>query len=211
MRILDSKNPGDREVVAGAPALADSLDAESADFFAAVRDGLVRLAIDHRINPHLVRGLDYYCHTAFEFTTRALGSQGAVIAGGRYDGLAGQMGGPQTAGIGWAGGIERLTMLSGDAPAPRRPIAMVPIGALAEAEAMVLAEQLRGAGFTVELGYRGSLKRRMAQADRLNARAAVILGDDERARGTATVRDLDNGEQADVPLSELARRLARFA
>ena len=101
LRILDSKNAGDREVVAEAPLLGDSLDAESAEFFASVCAGLDRLGIAHTLNPRLVRGLDYYCHTAFEFTTDALGAQGAVIAGGRYDGLVAQMGGPETAGIGW--------------------------------------------------------------------------------------------------------------
>ncbi len=211
LRILDSKDAGDREVVVGAPSFADSLDGESTDFFATVRDGLVRLGIDHEVNRRLVRGLDYYCHTAFEFTTEALGAQGAVIAGGRYDGLVGMMGGPQTPGIGWAGGIERLSMLSGEPEPPPRPIALVPVGAAAEAATLTLAQSLRGAGFTVELGYRGNLKRRLARADRLNARAAVILGEDELAGGTATLRDLDSGEQTAVPLSELAAHLARFA
>ena len=211
LRVLDSKDAGDRAVVAGAPSFADSLDTESRDFFAAVRDGLLRLGIDHEVNRRLVRGLDYYCHTAFEFTTEALGAQGAVIAGGRYDGLIGMMGGPRTPGIGWAGGIERLSMLSGEPEPPPRPIALVPIGAAAEAAALDLAQNLRGAGFVVELGYRGNLKRRMARADRLKARAAVILGEDELAGGTATLRDLDSGEQTAVPLSALADHLTRFA
>ena len=211
LRVLDSKDAGDRAVVAGAPSFADSLDTESRDFFAAVRDGLLRLGIDHEVNRRLVRGLDYYCHTAFEFTTEALGAQGAVIAGGRYDGLIGMMGGPRTPGIGWAGGIERLSMLSGEPEPPPRPIALVPIGAAAEAAALELAQNLRGAGFVVELGYRGNLKRRMARADRLKARAAVILGEDELAGGIATLRDLDSGEQTAVPLSALADHLTRFA
>ena len=211
LRVLDSKDAGDRAVVAGAPSFADSLDTGSRDFFAAVRDGLLRLGIDHEVNRRLVRGLDYYCHTAFEFTTEALGAQGAVIAGGRYDGLIGMMGGPRTPGIGWAGGIERLSMLSGEPEPPPRPIALVPIGAAAEAAALELAQNLRGAGFVVELGYRGNLKRRMARADRLKARAAVILGEDELVGGTATLRDLDSGEQTAVPLSALADHLTRFA
>ena len=123
LRILDSKDPGDRAVVAEAPLLGDSLDALSADFSASVQAGLDRLGIVYDLNPRLVRGLDYYCHTAFEFTTDSLGAQGAVIAGGRYDGLVGQMGGPETPGIGWAGGIERLSMLAGEPPPPPRPIA----------------------------------------------------------------------------------------
>ncbi|MCY4550118.1 MAG: histidine--tRNA ligase [Defluviicoccus sp.] len=208
LRILDSKNPGDRAAIAGAPTLGDSLDAESADFFASVRDGLDRLGIAYAVNPRLVRGLDYYCHTAFEFTTDALGAQGAVIAGGRYDGLVGQMGGPETPGVGWAGGIERLSMLAGAPEPPPRPIALIPIGPRAEAETLVLADRLRRAGFAIELGYRGNLSRRLSRADRVNARAAVILGEDELARDMATVRDLDSGAQDEVPLAALADRLA---
>ena len=211
LRILDSKNPGDRTVVAEAPLLADSLDAESADFFASVRAGLDRLGIAYTLNPRLVRGLDYYCHTAFEFTTDALGAQGAVIAGGRYDGLVAQMGGPQTAGIGWAGGIERLSMLADEPEPPPRPIALVPVGSQAEAETLALADRLRRAGLVIELGYRGNLKRRLSRADRLDARAAVILGEDELARDVATVRDLDSGDQEEVALSALADRLALFS
>ena len=211
MRILDSKHPGDRAVIAEAPALDDSLDAESADFFAAVRDGLDRLGVAYALNPRLVRGLDYYCHTAFEFTTEALGAQGALIAGGRYDGLVGQMGGPETPGIGWAGGIERLSMLAGAPEPPARPIALVPIGGEAEARTVALAERLRRAGLAVELGYRGNLSRRLSRADRLNARAAVIVGEDELARDIATVRDLDSGSQEEVPLAALADRLARLS
>ena len=211
LRILDSKNPADRAVVAEAPLLGDSLDAESADFFASVRAGLDRLGIAYTLNPRLVRGLDYYCHTAFEFTTDALGAQGAVIAGGRYDGLVAQMGGPQTAGIGWAGGIERLSMLADEPEPPPRPIALVPVGPEAEAETLALADRLRRAGLIIELGYRGSLKRRLSRADRLDARAAVILGEDELARDVATVRDLDSGDQEEVALSALADRLALFS
>ena len=211
LRILDSKNAGDREVVADAPLLGDSLDAESAEFFASVRAGLDRLGIAHTLNPRLVRGLDYYCHTAFEFTTDALGAQGAVIAGGRYDGLVAQMGGPETAGIGWAGGIERLSMLADEPDPAPRPIALVPVGAEAEGETLALADRLRRAGLVIELGYRGSLRRRLSRADRLNACAAVILGEDELAREVATVRDLDSGEQEEVALSALAGRLAQFS
>ena len=211
LRILDSKDPGDRAVVAEAPLLGDSLDALSADFSASVQAGLDRLGIVYDLNPRLVRGLDYYCHTAFEFTTDSLGAQGAVIAGGRYDGLVGQMGGPETPGIGWAGGIERLSMLAGEPPPPPRPIALVPVGPEAEAGILALADRLRRAGLVVEVGYRGNLKRRLSRADRLNARAAVILGEDELARDIATVRDLDSGDQEEVALAVLADRLALFS
>jgi histidyl-tRNA synthetase len=206
LRILDSKDEGDRRIVADAPLFSDHLSDAAKGFFAEVRAGIDRLGIAHSINPRLVRGLDYYCHTAFEFTTDALGAQGTVLAGGRYDGLIETMGGPATAGVGWAAGIERLAMLAGDPPAPARPIAVVPLGAQAEAEALTITQALRVAGVAADLGYSGNLSRRMKRANRINARAAIILGDDELAKGSATLRDLDSGAQESVPLDSLLDR-----
>ena len=210
LRILDSKDEGDRAVVAGAPELDDYLDAESRDFFATVREGLDSLGVGYRRNPRLVRGLDYYCHIAFEFTTDELGAQGAVLAGGRYDGLVETMGGPRTPGVGWASGIERLSMLVDKPPLKCRPLAIVPVGERAEREGMRVAEELRRAGYRVDLGYRGRMKQRMKRANRVDARAAVLIGDDELERQAATVRDLDSGEQQPVPFSELETFLARY-
>lgn len=210
LRILDSKDESDRAIIATAPVFTDYLNTVSRDFLSAVRAGLDALGIRYAINPRLVRGLDYYCHTAFEFTTTALGSQGAVLAGGRYDGLTETMGGPRVAGIGWAAGIERLAMLLESAPAPVRPVALVPIGQVAEQRALIMADSLRRDGFCVELGYRGALAKRLKRASKLNARVAVLLGDDELARDVATVRDLDSGEQNQVPLSALKDNLARY-
>jgi histidyl-tRNA synthetase len=210
LRILDSKDQGDRELIKNAPAFGDFLNQESRDFFASVKGGLDTLGIAYRINPRLVRGLDYYCHTAFEFTTEELGAQGTVMGGGRYDGLAALMGAQPTPGIGWAAGIERLCMmLAVDSPA-RRPVAVVPVGGAAESRAAALAERLRQAGFAVELGYGGNLGKRLKRADKLSAAAAIILGEDELAKGVASLRDLDSGEQTAVPLAELEERLARF-
>ena len=208
LRILDSKDPGDRRLIADAPEMGDYLNAGSADFFAAVRAGLDSLGIAYTVNPRLVRGLDYYTHTAFEFTTTALGAQGAVIAGGRYDGLIETMGGPPTPGIGWAAGIERLAMLIAEPPEVRRLIAVIPTDAEAMRDALVLTHALRQSGFTVDLGYRGNVAKRMKRANKLGARAAVILGEDERAIGAVTLRNLDTGEQESVPLPELNDRLA---
>ena len=210
LRILDSKDEGDRAVIADAPVMSDYLNPASADFFARVTAGLDRLAIAYRLNPRLVRGLDYYTHTAFEFATTKLGAQGAVLAGGRYDGLIEAMGGPPTPGIGWAAGIERLAMLIAAPPAATRPIAVIPVDGEAEAEALELTHRLRREGFTVDLGYRGNLQRRMKRANKLGASAALILGEDERARGAATLRDLDTGEQVLVPLPELTGRLEPY-
>jgi histidyl-tRNA synthetase len=207
LRILDSKDPGDQRIAGEAPDFSEYLNDESREFFARVRDGLDRLGIAYRLNPRLVRGLDYYTHTAFEFVTTDLGAQGTVIGGGRYDGLVELMGGPAMPGVGWAAGIERLAMLIAEPPAPTRPVALVPIGESADARALVLAEELREAGLAVELGYSGNLARRMRRADRIGARAAVLIGDDELARGAATLRDLDSGAQSEVALDGLAARL----
>ena len=190
--------------------MTDSLNAVSSDYFAGVCRGLDELGIAYAVNERLVRGLDYYAHTAFEFTTQELGSQGAVIAGGRYDGLAEVMGGPPTAGTGWAGGIERLAMLVDEVPKSLRPIALVPLGEAGEAKARVLAHELRAQGFTIELGFSGNLKKRLKRANRVGAVAAVLLGDDELAKNEATLRDLDSGEQVSVPLSELGGKLGGF-
>jgi histidyl-tRNA synthetase len=120
------------------------------------------------------------------------------------------MGGPPTPGAGWAAGIERIAMMLAQSPRARRPIAVVPVGATAEAPAAEVAERLRRAGFAVDLGYGGNLGKRMKRADKLAAAAAIILGEDELAKGVASLRDLDSGEQTAVPLAELEERLARF-
>lgn len=208
MRILDSKNEGDRAIVRDAPRLEDSLNQASLDFFQAVKDGLDELGIAYTLNERLVRGLDYYTHTAFEFTTTALGSQGAVIAGGRYDGLVEEIGGPPTPGVGWAAGVERLALLATGAPAAPRPTAIVPIGPAAEAEARQLAAELRRAGIAVELAFKGKPGQRMKRADRAHARYAISIGDAELANGAVKLRDLDSGEETTVDRRALIDSLA---
>jgi histidyl-tRNA synthetase len=200
LRILDSKDEADIRINADAPSFDRYLNDASRDFFAQVRDGLGRLGIEYRLNPRLVRGLDYYTHTVFEFVTTDLGAQGTVLAGGRYDGLVELMGGPQMPGVGWAAGIERLALLIAEPASPARPVALVPVGAQGEALALTVAETLRGQGFVVDLGYSGNLSRRMRRANRANARVALLIGDDECAKNLVTWRDLDSGEQAEVPL-----------
>ena len=210
LRIFDSKEEIDQRVARYAPAFADYLNAESRRFFDRVRAGLDRLGINYRLNPHLVRGLDYYTHTAFEFVTTDLGAQGTVMGGGRYDGLVELMGGPALPGVGWAAGIERLAMLIAAPPAPRS-VALVPIGEAGEITALKLAEDLRDRGFAIDLGYSGNIARRLRRANRINAFAAVLLGEDELARGVATLRNLGNGMQSAVPLAELPARLQALA
>jgi len=207
LRILDSKDEGDRRLVADAPLIDEYLTAHARDFFAAVKDGLGAGGVPFRASPRLVRGLDYYTHTAFEFTTDMLGAQGTVLAGGRYDGLVEQLGGPATPGIGWAGGIERLVMLSNPQPAVPGMVAIVPIGAAAEAAAAALAAELRRADIAVELAYKGNAGKRFKRADKLGCFAAVVIGDDELAKGVVMLRDLKTGTQAEVARGDLLPKL----
>lgn len=210
LRILDSKDRRDRDIVTGAPEFSDSLDTESAEFFAAVTEGLDALSIDYCLNSRLVRGLDYYCHTAFEFTTEELGAQGTILAGGRYDGLVEKMGGTKTAGVGWAAGIERLAMLAESVPEEKRPIAIIPVVPELQTRGLAIAHDLRSRGFVIELGYRGNMSRRLKRANKLNAKASIILGPDELERGAATLRNLDTGDQEEVPLETLADHLKKY-
>ena len=207
LRILDSKDERDRRIVAEAPPLEDHYNDESRRFFEAVKAGLEQLGLAYRVNRNLVRGLDYYTHTAFEFTTEKLGAQSAVIAGGRYDGLMEQLGGPATPGVGWAAGIERLgLLLDGTPPAPT-PVALVPIGPAAEREAVAVAGELRRAGIAVDLAFKGKPGQRMKRADRIGAADAVVFGDDELATGRLLVRDLATGEQRPVDRAGLVAAL----
>lgn len=207
LRILDSKDEGDIAIVSNAPRLQDSLNETSQSFFNELCGGLSKLGVDFEHNTKLVRGLDYYCHTAFEFTTTDLGAQGTVLAGGRYDGLIGQMGGPETPGIGWAAGVERLTLLLGEGKEAKRPIVVIPVGGEAESEALVVTEMLRKKGYHVDLDYSGNLKKRMKRANMLNAAAVILLGKDELTKNVSTLRDMDSGEQKEVSLETLEDHL----
>ena len=215
LRILDSKEEGDRAVVAEAPRLQDQLNEASRSFFERVQALLARSAIPFVVNPKLVRGLDYYSHTAFEFTTTELGAQGTVLGGGRYDGLMKTMGGPDVPGVGWAAGIERLAMLIAPPPAEAAPVALVPIGDEAEAEAWGLAQALRDTGLAVELAFKGKPGQRLKRADRLGAEVALIFGEEELASGTLKLKTLATGfeqvlDRAEV-LSDPSRvRLAQL-
>ncbi len=211
LRILDSKDEGDRALVAGAPTILDHLTPDDATFYATVKRHLAAFGVPFRENPRIVRGLDYYSHTAFEFVTDRLGSQGTVMGGGRYDGLVEEMGGPPTPSVGWAAGVERLAMLleeEGLTPREPRVVAVVPVGDGAEFPAIGVLQTLRRAGVAAEIAYKGSLKRRMERANRIRARAAVLLTTADVEHGVAVVRDLDTGVQEEVALSELATRLA---
>jgi histidyl-tRNA synthetase len=207
MRILDSKDEADRGIVANAPTIGPYLTEAATSFFENLQRHLTHFRVPFVKNPRIVRGLDYYGHTAFEFVTNKLGAQGTVMAGGRYDGLVAEMGGPMTPAVGWAAGIERLAMLMDVVPPAPSTVAVIPIGDAAEKLAIELLQSLRANGIRAEMAYRGNLKRRMERANRTNARAAVILGDDDIANGVAQVKDLTTGTQEAIPFAHLPARL----
>lgn len=203
LRILDSKDEGDKLIVANAPLLSECLNEASRKFFDTVKVGLEAVGVPYEHDERLVRGMDYYCHTAFEFITTELGAQGTVLAGGRYDGLIEQLGGPSTPGVGWAAGIERLAMLSEAGVMPARGVVVMPMGERATLKAFEIAELLRSGGFNVTSDRTGNLKKRMNRADRANARYAVIIGDNEVEEGVVTLKDLDDGQQNQVVFADL--------
>lgn len=210
LRILDSKNEGDRALLADAPSLADYLNQDSSEHFDRVCADLTAAGIDFIHDPKLVRGLDYYCHTAFEFITQDLGAQGTVLGGGRYDGLAETLGGPNVAGVGWAAGVERLSLLSNGSQELPTPIALIALpdeqgGTSTEAPLFQLAAQLRGAGQRVDMPFSGNLGKQMKRADKLGARFAVIYGADEADRGIVILRDMKEGTQTELPLASAAK------
>ena len=174
LRILDSKDPRDRPIADAAPGIDEFLTVEAGAFFESVTKGLDAAGVAWTRNARLVRGLDYYRHTAFEFVTDRLGAQGTVLAGGRYDGLIESLGGPSTPGVGWAAGIERLAMLLGEGAAEQPRIAIVPENSTVELEAVEMARYLRANGWSVELGFRGNSKRRVELA-RKNGIDAVLF------------------------------------
>lgn len=222
LRVLDSKDEQDQELINGLPKIADFLSDESRAHFDAVLNALDACSVPYHINPRLVRGLDYYTRTTFEFTvTTGLGTQNALLGGGRYDGLSEMLGGPRAPGIGFAIGEDRL-VLTLEAQAEQDAAAggaanvsqkldayIAPLGAAQNAAALALARELRRAGMAVEVGD-GSFKlRKSFEAADAVARRIVLLGEDEVSAGTATVKTFATGEQVKVPLAELTVQLGR--
>ncbi len=208
LRILDSKNPAMQNVIAGAPSLMDHLDEASRAHFARLGDYLRAAGVAFTVNPRLVRGLDYYTRTVFEWTTDRLGAQSAVCAGGRYDGLVEQLGGKPAPAAGFAVGMERLAellALQGNVSHAVRPHAyLILLGDAAEQQGMLLAEQLRAASLRIECNCGGGgLKAQLKRADRSGARLALLLGEDEIRNQTVTIKNLRDGSQATVARSGL--------
>ena len=207
LRILDSKSEKTQEIAQNAPSILEYLGTESKRHFERVQQLLSDLGISYRINPRLVRGLDYYSHTAFEFISDNLGSQATVCGGGRYDGLVAELGGPETPAVGWAIGLERLVILLQqihEKPQPSLDFYVVSRGDAAEAQALILAQKLRQSGFSVELDLSGSaFKKQFARADKSGAVACLILGDEEAANKAVKLKWMATKEQSAIAQIDL--------
>lgn len=207
MRILDSKDEGDKKIVAGAPKMADHLTPSAKEFFATVLAGLEALKIPYHVNPKLVRGLDYYCHTVFEFVTTELGAQGAILAGGRYDGLSETLGGPKTPGVGWASGVDRLSDLTLVAetvvPQAPKPLAIIALGDLALMKAMQLASLLRNKNQSCEILMTGNFKKKFEKANKMGVEKALLIFEQENKSMEFKIKDFKTGEEKVISEDEV--------
>ncbi len=207
MRILDSKDPNDQKIVQDSPLMAECYTNESAKYFNDLIKYLDLLNIKYTINPRLVRGLDYYCHTAFEFTTTKLGAQATVLAGGRYDGLSEIMGGVATPAIGFASGIERLAMMREYTINPVRTVFLMPIAEHNLEYCVKLADQLRSKNISTILDNKGKIAKRMQRANQQNARYVIFIGDTEQETSSYKLKDLDAEQEYLVPFDDLTALL----
>ena len=210
LRILDSKSEEDIKIIKNAPKIINYLDAESKDNFNKVLEGLTNLNISYEINHKLVRGLDYYNNTTFEFITDKLGSQSAILAGGRYDNLMKQMGGPDIPGIGWAAGIERLALLTAIKENNKKQISIIPVGIENNILCMNIAEKLRNKNISIDMSYSGNLKKRLKQANKISADYAIIIGDEEVQNNNAIIRNLETGSQENIDLNKLIKYIEKI-
>lgn len=210
LRILDSKSDDDIAIIKNAPKLRDYLDSSSKDSFKRVLEGLDNLHIKYIINDKLVRGLDYYNNTTFEFITDKLGAQSAIIAGGRYDKLMKQMGGPDIPGIGWAAGIERLILLSSIKEIKKKHIAIIPVGEENNNICINLTQKLRNQNIPADMAYSGNLKKRLKNANKLSSNFAIIIGTDEINNNNAIVRNLETGEQEFINFEDIVKHIERI-
>jgi histidyl-tRNA synthetase len=212
MRVLDCKNEGCRHIVESAPSLPDFWCSDCVAHYAAVKHGLASVGVAFVENPRIVRGLDYYMRTAFEFTTTKLGAQNAVAAGGRYDGLVKSFGGPDVAGVGFALGMERLLLMTEETPLPEYEdiVFVAALGDTAREGIFPSIQMLRQDGVRVEWDYAGrSLKSQMRRANRLRARTVIIAGEDEMAKNEVQLKDMKTGEQRAVRIEDLPRHFVR--
>jgi len=210
LRILDSKSEEDIEILKNAPKLIEYLDDESKNNFKVVLEGLDNLSITYNINHNLVRGLDYYNNITFEFVTDQLGAQSAIIAGGRYDNLMKQMGGPDIPGVGWAAGLERLSLLTKIKEMKKKIISIIPIGEKNHSICLKLAQELRNKNISIDMAYSGNLKKRLKNANKISSNFAVIIGDEEIKYNIAIIRNLETGIQEKITLKNIIQHIEKI-
>ena len=203
LRILDSKDETDRKLVADAPQLSDYLNEASKAHYDLLTNALDKANIAFVADPLLVRGLDYYCHTAFEFITDKLGAQGTVLGGGRYDGLSEMLGGPHLPAVGFAAGVERLSLLVEADHKPRCDILLVVMDAELQADGFAIASHLRQAGLHVDMPFSGNIAKKLKRADKIGASLAVLVGSQEFASGAVQVKSLATGEATTIAIDKL--------
>lgn len=212
LRILDSKDENDIELVRNAPKPADHLREETAQHFAAVKNGLDALGVPWQLDPYLVRGLDYYSHTVFEIHSTDLGAQSQILSGGRYNRLIAQVGGQDVPAIGFGGGMERLEALMPELPEDKAPIAMVALGEAPRLKAVEIAENLRASGYSVVMPLDElSFKKQFKKADKIGARITIICGEEELHQGVCKVKDMAAGSQRDVPFADIINAVSEQA
>ena len=210
LRILDSKNERDRQIVSDAPMLSDYLNDASKAHYDLLISALDKANIAFKADPLLVRGLDYYCHTAFEFITNDLGAQGTVLGGGRYDGLSEMLGGPHLPSVGFAAGIERLALLGDDVPLEATDVIMIVMDKELEAEGFALATKIREAGLSVDIPFSGNISKKLKRADKIGARHAVLLGSQEFQNHEVQVKSMQTGETITLSLDALVTSLTEM-
>ncbi len=210
LRILDSKNEIDKKIVVDAPSVLDYLNEYSKDRFEKVCEGLNALKIKYNIDKNLVRGLDYYCHTAFEFITSDLGSQGTVLAGGRYDGLAKMLGGPDMAGVGWAAGVERLALMIEGEYVNKPDLVLMAVSEKLEPLLLPIIKKLVGQDLKVEILCTGSMSKKFKRANKINASYAIILGEEEVSQNIIKLKNLVSGTEKYITLDEAIKTIKEF-
>ena len=210
LRILDSKSADDQKICEDAPVIDDYLTPEAQDFFAQVTSALDAAKISWTRNASLVRGLDYYRHTAFEFITDRLGAQGTVLGGGRYDGLIENLGGAATPAVGWAAGIERLAMLINTPEKTGPDTILIPLGDAAQTAAIAILSDIRRHHISADMAYKGNMKKRMQKANAKNAKSVIIMGDDELERGEVSLKNLSSGQQDSIAIENIIAALQKL-
>ena len=207
LRILDSKNEGDQKIIENAPNILEYLNPNSKARFDDICQGLDHLNIDYTIDNNLVRGLDYYCHTAFEFTTNELGSQGTVLAGGRYDGLSKMLGGPDVPGVGWAAGIERLALMAHSELVNKTDVVLIGQSENINFLLLPIMKNLVQNGIKTEIIYNGNLSKKFKRANKIKALYAIILGEEEIRKKVIKLKDLKIGSEEFLDLNQAIKRI----